>query len=492
MFCMRKMIAFILLAILSLGSHAQLGPKYNSSIQPTNAMQYFAPVGNTLFAGDCIPFFHDNTYYLYWLLDSAHHHALNGLGGHQWVLSTSKDLKTWVNQPIVLGIDEEWEKSICTGSVVYHKNKFYAFYATRLLLDGKVNEQLSYAISDDGIHFQKQKPNPFYTSAPGYSQRNFRDPKVFVDDKGIFHLFVASEKENAPMQRFRGALVHLTSADLKKWTVNEPVLTGQRAVPECPDYFLWNGWYYLIYSVDGDTYYVKSKKPYGPWEESKSQVFVENWANVVKTAEFTNNRRIAAAWIPNRLDNKDNGREIFGGNIVFREVIQGEDGILNTRFPPELIPATGSQLPLALITDANTTAKKDEFSISALGATGVAHFENIPANCRITLEIIPEGISEDYGLVLKADAKGAGGYPLRFSMNEESVSLGNTSIGAVTGLRDHITVDIIIKGNIIDVNVDNKRCIVNRTIEQNGNALWFYVKNGLAGFKNVKVFPLTN
>jgi len=65
--------------------------------------------------------------------------------------------------------------------------KFYAFYATRLIdANGKVNEQLSYAISDDGIHFVKQKPNPFYTSAPGYSKRNFRDPKAVVDADGVF------------------------------------------------------------------------------------------------------------------------------------------------------------------------------------------------------------------------------------------------------------------------------------------------------------------
>ena len=106
---------------------AQFSVQYDPAIQPTTNMQYFKPVGNNLFVGDCIPFFHNNTYYLYWLIDSAHHSALNGLGGHQWVLSTTKDLVHWTHYPVALGIDEEWEKSICTGSVVYANNKYYAF-----------------------------------------------------------------------------------------------------------------------------------------------------------------------------------------------------------------------------------------------------------------------------------------------------------------------------------------------------------------------------
>ncbi|MDH4057858.1 MAG: hypothetical protein OEU76_03800, partial [Cyclobacteriaceae bacterium] len=116
-----KTIAIFVCASFSIefNLHAQFTVGYDPEIQETANMQYFVPKGNDLFVGDCIPFSHDGTYYLYWLLDSAHHSALNRLGGHQWVVSTTKDLKTWKHYPVVLGIDEEWEKSICTGSVVH-------------------------------------------------------------------------------------------------------------------------------------------------------------------------------------------------------------------------------------------------------------------------------------------------------------------------------------------------------------------------------------
>src|ERR1700743_3019285 len=142
---MRKFIPLALLCAAILPAHAQLGVRYDPSIQDTTNLQYFKPKGD-LFVGDAIPFSRDGVYYYYWLLDSAHHKSLNGLGGHQWALSKSDDLVHWKQYPIVLGIDEEWEKSICTGSVAFYKGKYYAFYATRLLIDGKTNEQLSYAI----------------------------------------------------------------------------------------------------------------------------------------------------------------------------------------------------------------------------------------------------------------------------------------------------------------------------------------------------------
>jgi len=472
---------------------AQLSVRYDSSIQSSTDLQYYKPAGNNLFAGDCIPFYKDGTYYLYWLIDSAHHSALHGLGGHQWVLSTTRDLTHWVQHPVVLGIDEDWEKSICTGSVVYSNHTFYAFYATRLIENGKVNEQLSYATSSDGIHFQKQKPNPFYTSAPGYSKRNFRDPKVLVDRQGVFHLFIASQQDSVALAGLDGCLVHLVSTDLKKWEVRPPVITGQSSVPECPDYFYWRDWYYLVYSDNGNTSYLKSRSPYGPWEQPSSQVLDEDWSNVVKTAEFAGDRRIAASWIPSRSDNKDDNGETFGGNLLLRELTQLSDGTLATSFPPEMIPATGKPLALSLIHDKSATVVEKSgtsFGLSSPEGIGSAHFEQIPVNARITLELEPQGNNEAFGLYLRASGKGTDGYQLSLQADKKRVTLGNTHIEAVTGLEKPIKIDIVMKDDIIDVSIDHRRCIVNRTIERKGTDCWFFVKHGSVKFRSVTIAPL--
>jgi len=490
---MKRYLIALSLFFSSISMQAQLGVQYDPTIQSTKNLQYWRPKGN-LFVGDCMPFFHNGTYSLYWLLDSAHHASLKGLGGHQWALSKTTDLKTWKQEPVVLGIDEEWEKSICTGSIVYYKNLYYAFYATRLVNnEGQVNEQLSYAISKDGIHFDKQKPNPFYTSAPGYSKRDFRDPKVFVDEKtGEFHLFVSSWQENSVLQHAGGALVHLTSKDLKNWTVLDPVLTGQSSVPECPDYFFWKGWYYLVYGDNGDTYYVKSKSPYGPWQEPQYQAINESWTNVVKTAGFKNDRRIAAGWVPSRDQNKDNNGERFGGNAIFRELVQEADGTLSSKFPAEMIPGTGAAIPLKLAPDLYATLNgNDGVSVKAPNGTGAAHATSMPLNCRITLEIETGTTVDEYGLYLRSNERAEAGYRLNFSPNNQTVSLGNTMIRAVGGLNKTIKVDIVLKDDIIDVCIANRRCIVNRTPEQKGGFLWLYAKHGEVTFRAIKVSPLT-
>ena len=490
---MRKTWILSLLAICMSHTKAQLNVNYDPEIQSKENIQYFTPKGDNLFVGDCIPYFHDGTYYLYWLVDKGHHSALNGLGGHQWTVSTSNDLKHWTHYPISIGIDEEWEKSICTGSVEHFGNTFYAFYATRLIDSlGNVNEQLSYATSPDALHFNKQKPNPFYTSAPGYNKRDFRDPKVIVDKSGVFHLFVSSSSElNSSIDENRGCLVHLLSSDLKSWKVNESILTGQRHVPECPDYFYWNKWYYLVYSQAGNTFYLMSRNPYGPWQQPKIQAFDEDWSNVVKTAEFTNGRRIAASWIPSKRGNKDDAGEMFGGCILLREVVQLKDGTLVTRFPEETLPVTGSELNLNPVLD--STVRKTgtgNYSVDARGAIGSLHADNIPVNSRITLEIDPLGNNDEVGLFIRSGKKASEGYKVSFSASKQTVWLGNTRIESVTGLDKPFTVDIILKDDIIDLCINHQRCIVNRLPERNGESVWFFAKQGKAVFKNIRIFPI--
>ena len=489
----KSIIMSLLTAACTFTVQAQSPAKYDPSVQPKE-MQYFTPAGGSQFVGDCIPFFHDGTFYLYWLLDEGHHASLNGLGGHQWCVSTTRDLKTWTHHPIAIGIDEDWEKSICTGSVVSDGNKFYAFYATRLLTaDNSVSEQLSYATSTDALTFTKQKPNPFYTSAPGYSTRHFRDPKVTIDDKGIFHLFVSSEKNEADINEGHGCLVHMTSSDLKTWQIGEPVLSGTIQVPECPDYFEWNDWYYLVYGQGGDTYYLKSRSPYGPWEYPESQALLEPWINVAKTAAFTGGRRIVAGWVPSRNGNTDFGGELFGGCVALREAVQLENGDLATKFPEEVMPHTAEPLNLDFIpTEGATVTSPGNITVDARGNICGARATGVPYNCIITLDVIPSGNYEEFGMFLRSEDKGINSYKMSFNPDNRTVRLHDSSINAVTGLDKPMKLTIVMKDDIIDVCIDSRRCIVNRLPEKKGGQLWFFARNGEVKFENIKVCPIVS
>ena len=490
---MRKFTILLALSILSFSSKAQIVTNYNPAIQPTTGMQYFKPAEADLFTGDCMPAFHDGTYYLYWLLDQGHHAGLNGLGGHQWALSTTKDLVNWQHHPIAVGIDEEWEKSICTGSVIFEKDKVYAFYATRVKEGDRVYEQLSYAISEDGgFTFAKQQPNPFYYAPAECEPGHFRDPKVFKDDKGGFHLFVTAYKKNPVIKDMGGYLVHLVSDDLENWKEVAPVLDGQFTSPECADYFLWNGWYYLIWSMGmGDTYYVKSRNPYGPWEYPDDQALLEPWSNVVKTAWFPGDRRIAASFIPYR-ENDRTGTQ-WGGNVLLREVIQLKDGKLGTRFVEELLPQRQKRVnnlsptfqPGACIRSANG----GDITIEATDGVGAVTYENMPEKYRITMTITPHTNYHQLGLFLKATDQ-ENGYMVELDADARKLKIENVQIEALKGMNEPMTLDIIANGEYIDVCYNGTRCNINRLRDEKGNKMHLFVKNGSATFSNVEIYEI--
>lgn len=487
----------LLAAVLfSISAAAQVAKDYTPTIQRTTSIQYFKPAEEHLFTGDCMPYYHDGTFYLYWLLDEGHHAGLGGLGGHQWALSTSSDLIHWKHYPVAVGIEEEWEKSICTGSVMADKGKFYAFYSTRVKENDKTHEQLSYAISEDGGKtFVKQQPNPFYYAPQECVSRDFRDPKVFKDKEGIYHLFISGYMKEPELDGFGGYLVHLISKDLKNWKEIESPLTGQVATPECSDYFKWNDWYYLLYSVGGDTYYVKSKQPYGPWEYPTTQAFVESWASVYKTSEFKDNRRIAVAYMPCRSNNKDFDGAIWGGNMLLREAIQESDGTLNTKFLSEVLPPMSTiqmpkiEIPLHSKTVSNSN---DKLIIDSPNGIGVASLSDLPLNYRITMEITPISNYDEIGLFVRGTDTRNKGYKIELNANKESAFIYNTGINAVKDLRKTIMLDVIIRDEFIDMNINGKRSVINRLPEQKGNKLFFFLKNGHAEFKNIKIYKWDN
>ena len=156
-------------------------------------MQYLKPDGG-FFVGDCMPFCHAGTFRLFYLLDENHHGALGGLGGHQWAQASSRDLVHWEHHPLAIGITEDREGSICTGSVFFHAGTYYGFYATRMR---DKTQHLSLAKSRDGIHFEKTDPNPFASPPAGYDPFHYRDPVVFQDPgDGLFHMLATARLVN--------------------------------------------------------------------------------------------------------------------------------------------------------------------------------------------------------------------------------------------------------------------------------------------------------
>ncbi|MFH1706961.1 MAG: hypothetical protein ABIF71_03470 [Planctomycetota bacterium] len=160
-----------------------------------SAMLYYQPDADR-FVGDCTPFWHDGVFHVFYLLDQGHHQGNGGLGGHTWAHVTTRDLRQWEHHPPAIGLNEPWEGSICTGSMIHHAGAFHAYYATRKT---DHTQHLSHAVSTDGIHFTKTTPNPFSSAPAGYGTKDFRDPFAFADQEGVMNLLVTSRIEDPPL-----------------------------------------------------------------------------------------------------------------------------------------------------------------------------------------------------------------------------------------------------------------------------------------------------
>ena len=454
----------------------------------TLLMQYFKPEGATAFAGDCMPFFHGGIYHLYYLIDENHHAALGGLGGHQWAHASSTDLVNWTHHPLAIGITHDFEGSICTGTTFFHAGTYYAYYATRRR---DWSQHLCVATSSDGIHFKKSPANPIFSPPVGYHPDHFRDPFIFRDEQtGLFHLLITAMLEPYPLHNLGGCLAHLVSTDLVQWEMTEPfTIPGLPDAPECPDYFEWNGWYYLIYSNGGIARYRMARHPLGPWSIPRVDV-LEHGAAVMKTAAFTGNRRLGAAWVWWREGDHDNGRRQWGGHVVFRELIQHPDGTIGTTWPEEMIPA----LPPVPWTPAGLAGEvecnSDKITLSPGDGLAVAEIVAVPQDARLRLHITPGIGTSLIGFKLRASEQMTGGYDLRVLPHEGRVELFDQVVTCVDGLNQPFTLDIIMIGGLIDVCIDQRRCLINRCPEQHGDRL-YVVTRGRTNDRSLGIMPLS-
>ena len=93
-----------------------------------------------------------------------------------------------INAPI-LSPEQDWEgKCIEAAATLVHNNKIYLFYG------GSYNctpQQIGYAISEDGIHFEKPLNRPFLPcgKAGDWNASESGHPYVFIDDDGRIYLF---------------------------------------------------------------------------------------------------------------------------------------------------------------------------------------------------------------------------------------------------------------------------------------------------------------
>ena len=457
----------------------------------TGTMQYSRGPGGG-FVGDCLPFFHNGVYHLYYLLDRRHHRSKAGLGAHQWAHSSSADLVRWTHHPLAIPITEQREGSICTGYVFYEGGTWYGFYATRM---PDRSEHLSLAVSTDGIRFEKTLPNPFASPRPPYKQGPFRDPTVFRDPRsGQFHMLVTAELEHPPVPGRGGCLAHLVSSDLRTWEQQEPFLvTGYADQPECSELFSWGEWYYLVFSHFGYAHYRMSRSPFGPWSAPAVDVIDGPLARVMKSAPFAGERRIGTFFV---------AEGDYAGFAVFRDLVRNPDGTLGSRWPAEMVPAAGHAVsPGCAPLTPGVTCGARSIRIESRQGFAAAGLSPIPADVLIRFRANPAAGTRAFGIGLRAGPGGTAAQELHFEPGRRKAGWRRSRTASwrecetaalyeVDCLDKPFTAEILSLGNILDVCIDGKRTLINNEEAAAGELLFFFCHEGAVGFEDIEIRPV--
>ena len=208
-------------------------------------------------------------------------------------------------------ITDPSEGSICTGSWIKNGDKEYLYYTVRM---GRgIPAPIRRSVSYDGYHFEKDTAFGF-TVSEKYHAASARDPKVVKGEDGLFHMFLTTSL----IEEGRGCLAHYVSEDMENWEeIEAPIyIAPDKEQPECPDYFRYNGKYYLIFSLKGRAHYMISDKPFEDFVMPSDPIIP--CSSVPKGAEW-NGKLIFTGF---------RGIGGYGGAMTFKAATSKENGEL--------------------------------------------------------------------------------------------------------------------------------------------------------------------
>ncbi len=319
----------------------------SSYFAPTDAAKfetYYKPAVG--FVGDPMPFYDPvaEDFKIMYLQDfrpnpPATYHPI-------WAAST-KDAAhyTSLGELIPCGTQDEQDAAIGTGSTVYNPSDrlYYTFYTGNKYLpkDNESPQVVMLATSPDFKTWTKNRTVYIKGEDNGYSKSDFRDPFVFADESGLWHMVVSTTRDG------KGRLAEYVSSDLLSWECKgDFMLMIWNRFYECPDIFTMGGWWYLVYSeIDRGirrVQYFKGKSledlkkatAADPmWPDNREGYLDSRGLYAGKTASDGRNRYLWG-WCPTRAG--QNNAEVgappmepeWGGNLVAHKIIQHEDGSL--------------------------------------------------------------------------------------------------------------------------------------------------------------------
>lgn len=259
-----------------------------------------------------------------------------------WGHSVTKDFVKWDYLPAALAPDTDVDKDGCfSGSAVTLDDGKQLLMYTGLVYDkGNVDIvgiQTQNLALGDGTEYEKYGENPVITCkdvSESISPYDFRDPKLWRSEDGIFHMVLAARSKEGFTQ-----IPMFVSEDGFKWEADKILLENHDEIGrmwECPDYFNLGGKDVLLISAmdmvakgkefhsgNNCIYFVKEKEELFAFDDEHVHTLdygIDFYA--AQTLEAPDGRRILIAWMqnPDTTSLRTVHHPVFGQMTIPREL----------------------------------------------------------------------------------------------------------------------------------------------------------------------------
>lgn len=410
-----------------------------------------------------------------------------------WGHATSTDLIHWQHEEVALAPSEYYDCDGCySGSAIEHDGKLYLIYTGHKVLSGAltdpdnvVREVQALAVSTDGVHFEKLG---VVIEPEDEGIHNFRDPKIWKDNDGLFHVVFGAEN-----LKHEGEVRQYTSRDLFHWELVSVIkeMEDNAFMYECPDFFEVNdGRWVLATSPMGQAPvgYNRQNPSVNSWQSGtfdgktfkpESKLYEVDHGHdfyATQSTTATDGRRILLAWMNMWKLPFLNYSHHWCGALTLPREISYKDGHLYQKPVREAQSLRLSSYKVCAQDSVLQSTTKTLSSNSAL---------------ELTLSIKPsDNDAEQYGIAI--------GNSIRLFVDRQTktltlfrLDLNATSYRAlpIDWDKEH-QLQIFIDNSSIEVFIDNGHDTMTSNFFGTDHTVSLYATNGKAEFKDLTIYDL--
>lgn len=438
--------------------------------------------------GDVMPFYDNGVMNIYHLqntvgTNSKYYHPISRL--------TTTDFVHYNDEGIAINFEEDPrspDAALGTGSFIKDADGIYhAFYTGHNDISDsglRYIEVIRHATSPDQVNWTKDATFNLYGES-----NDFRDPFVYYDDiDAVYYMLVTTRtNDDAVIKQYKSNTLNASSDDWEDCGIfyNEPSSSYNM---ECPSYYEYNGYYYLMFSEQGDnrvTHYRYKKNRNGEWLKFDRDT-IDASGFYAGRLEKALDKLYAFAWCAN-LTGGVTGSFDWGGNLVVHRITQESNGELNAILIDSVKEFYQNKVNYKDIAGKKVSSlsfKEGEFKCKA--------FDKLSKKTlRLSFEFSIDSVDGDFGLTFNTSKKDnmLGSAIISFDAKNKSLicynSVSNiirygTPLAQMAFLYQKnttYTVDMIIEGEVISCYLNNTIALTVRLPGITNKNFGFYANN---------------